>query len=76
MTYDELKKLLEEKKYNLINISNENYQKYFIKYIILEKKIYKAENITIEFIKISNSIFKLSNKKISINKSNLILTLK
>ena len=68
MTYEEFKKLLEEKNYNLINFANENYQKYFTKYLILEKNIFKSENIIIEFRKISNSNFKLSNKKISIIK--------
>ena len=44
--------------------------------MILEKNIYKAENIIIEYSKITNSNFKISNKKISIIKSNLLGNLK
>lgn len=75
ITYEEFKLLLNEKNYNLINLANENYQKYFTKYMISKKIFLNLKILYLNLVKFPIQILnylteKYKKIKISIKNKN------
>ena len=71
LNYNDIKDLLDKKQHKNINFAVERYQKYFCKYCIENKNIFKTEDIIQAFKKITDIKFKINKKKISIIRTNI-----